>query len=147
MNLDALIEFFHGLSPESVPRFPEFYSADAYFKDPFNEVHGVAAVQRIFAHMFEQVGEPRFIVSEKVVDDGGAMLVWTFNFRSARRGGGETQAIRGVSHLKFDTAGKVNYHRDYWDAAEELYMKLPVLGVLMRGLRRVLAAPAAGVNS
>ena len=145
MNLDALIEFFHGLSQESVARFPEFYSADAYFKDPFNEVHGVAAVQRIFAHMFEQVGEPRFIVSEKVVDDGGAMLVWTFNFRSARRGGGETQAIRGVSHLKFDTAGKVNYHRDYWDAAEELYMKLPGLGMLMRGLRRVLAAPAAGV--
>jgi hypothetical protein len=146
MNLDALIEFFHGLSPKSVARFPEFYSADAYFKDPFNEVRGVAAVQRIFTHMFEQVGEPRFIVTEKVVDDGGAMLVWTFGFRSARRGGGETQAIRGVSHLKFDAAGKVNYHRDYWDAAEELYMKLPVLGMLMRGLRRALAAPAAGVS-
>ena len=140
MNLDALIDFFHGLSPESVARFPEFYSADAYFKDPFNEVRGVAAVQRIFTHMFDQVGEPRFIVTEKVVDDGGAMLIWTFSFRSARRGGGKTQVIRGVSHLKFDAAGKVSYHRDYWDAAEELYMKLPVLGVLMRGLRRVLAA-------
>ncbi len=147
MNLDALIDFFHGLSPESVARFPEFYSADAYFKDPFNEVRGVAAVQRIFTHMFEQVAEPRFVVSEKLVDDGGAMLVWTFNFRSARRGGGETQAIRGVSHLKVDAAGKVSYHRDYWDAAEELYIKLPVLGMLMRGLRRALAAPAAGLNS
>ena len=146
MNLDALIEFFHGLSPECIARFPEFYSADAYFKDPFNEVRGVAAVQHIFIHMFDQVGEPRFIVTEKVVDDGGAMLVWTFNFRSARQGGGETQAIRGVSHLRFDAAGKVNYHRDYWDAAEELYMKLPVLGMLMRGLRRALAAPVAGVS-
>jgi ketosteroid isomerase-like protein len=140
MNLDDLIEFFHGLTPESVARFPEFYSADAYFKDPFNEVRGVAAIQRIFAHMFEQVGEPRFIVTEKVVDDGGATLMWTFRFRSARRAEGETQVIRGVSHLKFDAAGKVSYHRDYWDAAEELYMKMPVLGVLMRGLRRVLAA-------
>lgn len=146
MTLDALIEFFHGLSPESVARFPEFYSADAYFKDPFNEVRGVAAVQRVFAHMFEQVAEPRFVVTERVVDAGGAMLVWTFNFRSARRGKGETQVIRGVSHLKFDAAGKVNYHRDYWDAAEELYMKLPVLGMLMRGLRRALAVPAAGVS-
>jgi steroid Delta-isomerase len=140
MNLDALIEFFHGLSPQSVARFPEFYSADAYFKDPFNEVRGVAAVQHIFTHMFAQVGEPRFIVTEKVVDDRGAMLIWTFNFRAARRGGGKTQVIRGVSHLKFDASGKVNYHRDYWDAAEELYMKLPVLGMLMRGLRRALAA-------
>ena len=31
-------------------------------------------------------------------------------------------------------------HRDYWDAAEELYEKLPVLGALMRLLRRKLAA-------
>ena len=85
MNLDALIDFFHGLSPESVARFPEFYSADAYFKDPFNEVRGVAAVQRIFTHMFEQVAEPRFIVTEKVVDDGGVILIWTFSFQSARR--------------------------------------------------------------
>lgn len=147
MNLDALIDFFHGLSPESVARFPEFYGADAYFKDPFNEVRGVAAIQHLFVHMYEQVAEPRFMVSEKVVDDDGAMLIWTFTFRTARRGGGEKQVIRGVSHLRFDAAGKVNYHRDYWDAAEELYMKLPVLGILMRGLRRVLAAPSAGLGS
>jgi steroid delta-isomerase len=75
---------------------PEFYSADAYFKDPFNEVRGVAAIQRIFAHMFEQVAEPRFVVSEKVVDDRGAVLIWTFTFRAARWGGGRTQLIRGV---------------------------------------------------
>ncbi|HRH13964.1 MAG TPA: nuclear transport factor 2 family protein [Azonexus sp.] len=146
MTIEALIDFFHGLSPQSVARFPEFYSADAYFKDPFNEVRGVAAVQQIFTHMFEQVGEPRFVVGEKVVDDGGAMLIWTFTFRVTRWGKGEMQVIRGVSHLKFDASGKVNYHRDYWDAAEELYMKLPVLGMLMRGLRRALAAPVAGVS-
>jgi hypothetical protein len=48
--------------------------------------------------------------------------------------------MRGVSHLRFAADGKVNYHRDYWDTGEELYMKLPGLGTLMRGLRRVLAA-------
>jgi steroid delta-isomerase len=26
-------------------------------------------------------------------------------------------------------------HRDYWDAAEELYEKLPVLGSVMRWLK------------
>jgi len=140
MTLEPLIDFFHGLSPQSVDRFPEFYSADAYFKDPFNEVRGVAAIQRIFTHMFRQVGEPRFVVTGRVVDEGGAVLIWEFYFRVRLWGKGEAQMMRGVSHLKFDAAGKVNYHRDYWDAAEELYMKLPVLGMLMRGLRRALAA-------
>ncbi len=49
MNLDDLIRFYHDLTPESVARFPEFYTDDAYFKDPFNEVRGLAAIQRIFS--------------------------------------------------------------------------------------------------
>lgn len=140
MNTDGLIQFYHELSLDSLARFPEFYSANAYFKDPFNEVRGVAAIQRIFTHMFSQVSEPRFVVTEKVADAGGVMLIWEFYYRVRLWGKGEAQVMRGVSHLKFDPDGKVNYHRDYWDTAEELYMKLPALGTLMRGLRRMLAA-------
>jgi hypothetical protein len=33
----------------------------------------------------------------------------------------------------------VTLHRDYWDAAEELYEKLPVVGGLMRLIKRRLA--------
>jgi hypothetical protein len=50
------------------------------------------------------------------------------------------QLMRGVTHLRFDECGRVSYHRDYWDAAEELYMKLPGIGTVMRGLRRAIAA-------
>ncbi|MDP3540782.1 MAG: nuclear transport factor 2 family protein [Azonexus sp.] len=140
MNTDALIQFYHDISLDSVARFPEFYSDNAYFKDPFNEVRGVAAIQRIFTHMFSQVAEPRFVITEKVADAGGVMLIWEFYYRVRLWGKGEAQVMRGVSHLKFDPDGKVNYHRDYWDTGEELYMKLPALGTLMRGLRRVLSA-------
>lgn len=140
MNLDDLIRFYHDLTPESVARFPEFYSADAWFKDPFNEVRGTAAIQRIFSHMFTQVDDPRFVVTERVVDAGGVMLVWELGFRVRLWGKGQAQVMRGVSHLKFAADGRVCYHRDYWDTGEELYMKLPGLGTLMRGLRRALSA-------
>lgn len=140
MSLASLIQFYHELSPESVARFPEFYSADAYFKDPFNEVRGLASIQRIFSHMFNQVGEPRFVVAESIVAENGTMLIWEFNFQLKLWGKSQTQIMRGVSHLRFDTDGKVNFHRDYWDTGEELYMKLPAIGTLMRGLRRVMAA-------
>jgi len=139
-NLEALVRFYEGLTPESLDRLGEFYGEDAAFKDPFNEVRGTAAIRRIFEHMFRQVDEPRFIVTGKVADSGGAMLAWEFHFRPRAWGGGAVQILRGVSHLTFGADGRVAIHRDYWDAAEELYMKLPVLGWLMRGLRRVLAA-------
>jgi hypothetical protein len=61
------------------------------------------------------------------------------HFRSRfMRGEGE-QTIHGVSHIRFDASGKVNYHRDYWDTGEELYAKVPVLGWLIRRLKRMAA--------
>jgi hypothetical protein len=83
--------------------------------------------------MFEQAADPRFLVTEKLADDNSAMLVWELRYGKGRR-------IRGVSHLRFADDGRVAYHRDYWDAAEELYMKLPLLGALMRWLRKQLTA-------
>ena len=137
--LDQLIAFYENLVPADAERFGEFYTADAYFKDPFNEVCGVEAIQRIFLHMFKQVEAPRFRISERIVDPrGDVMLVWELWYRSRLLGG--EQVMRGVSHLRFAADGRVSYHRDYWDASEELYAKVPVLGGLMRLLRRGLAA-------
>jgi hypothetical protein len=130
-------QFFESLTPADVTRLAEIYAPQAYFKDPFNEVRGTVAIGDIFAHMFVQVDSPRFLVRDVVVQGDDAFLTWDFVFRF-RRGGAE-QLIRGASHLKFDADGRVGYHRDYWDAAEELYEKLPLLGGLMRLLKRQAA--------
>ena len=127
--------FFESISPDVLRRLDEVYAADAWFKDPFNEVRGIEAIRRIFSHMFEQVDSPRFVVREIVADDRQAFLTWDFLFRARRLGEGE-QAIHGASHLRFDADGRVSYHRDYWDAAEELYEKIPLLGGLMRAVKR-----------
>jgi hypothetical protein len=140
-SVDALIAFYEGLSLKTLETLPLYYAADACFKDPFNEVRGVASIQRIFTHMFRQIAEPRFVVHDRVVDEHGALLIWDLHYRpQSRRKSGDPQLIRGVSHLKFNAEHQVVWHRDYWDAAEELYSKLPVLGCVMRLLRRKLAA-------
>jgi steroid delta-isomerase len=140
MSVDALVRFFETLSPATVARIADFYAEDARFKDPFNDVRGTAAIRRIFSHMFTQVSEPRFVVGERVVDAGATVLVWDLHFGVRVWGRVRAQVIHGVSHLKFAADGKVTCHRDYWDTGEELYMKLPVLGLLMRALRRRMAA-------
>jgi len=134
--LARLRGLFENFSRADVARLADFYTADALFKDPFNEVRGPAAIGRIFNHMFEQVEAPRFEVHEAIGAGEQAFLTWTMHFRSR----GAPQAIRGATHVRFAADGRIAMHRDYWDAAEELYEKLPVLGALMRWLRRKLAA-------
>ena len=130
------IAFFENLSPADVATLGQVYAPDARFKDPFNEVQGVPAIQAIFAHMFRALDEPRFVVTGRVVQGNQCFLTWDFLFAFQRFDKGVTQTVRGASHLVLDDEGLVTLHRDYWDAAEELYEKLPVVGALMRWLRR-----------
>ena len=131
-----LAHFYETLTPDSLAALDALYAPDARFKDPFNEVAGTAAIRRIFAHMFATTDAPRFVVTACIEQGEQAMLGWEFHF--ALRGRALT--VRGVTHLRFDADGRVVLHRDYWDAAEELYEKLPVVGGLMRALKRRLSA-------
>ena len=130
-----LARFYETLTPAALDGLDQLYAPDARFKDPFNEVAGTTAIRRIFAHMFATTDAPRFVVTDCIEQGEQAMLGWAFHF--ALRGRALT--VRGVTHLRFDAEGRVTLHRDYWDAAEELYEKLPVVGGLMRLIKRRLA--------
>ena len=135
-DLKNLILFFETIEAGNIEQLAKVYTEDVFFKDPFNEVRGLTEVVRIFSHMFEQVDSPRFVVTTHVLQGDQAFLTWDFLFRMKRFSTAE-QCIRGATHLRFGSDGKANFHRDYWDAAEELYEKLPLLGSVMRGLKRL----------
>jgi len=137
--LQRVVDFFEHLQPADVSRITDIYTADAHFKDPFNEVQGIAAIEQIFAHMFETLDTPSFVITQQVLQGTQCFVTWDFLFAMRPFGEGKTQTIRGASHLVLrEDAGvwRVALHRDYWDAAEELYEKLPVVGSLMRWLKR-----------
>jgi hypothetical protein len=131
-----LVAFFEALSPDSVKVLGLFYAPDARFKDPFNDVTGLAAIEPIFEHMFVALDRPRFVVTNQVVQGTQCFLTWEFHFAFKRFQANRQQVILGASHLVFSPQGLVTFHRDYWDAAEELYEKLPLVGGLMRWLKK-----------
>lgn len=135
--LEQLVQFYETISLTTVrTHLGTIYAERASFKDPFNEVAGIDAITRIFEHMFEQVDAPRFVVKTRVLQHGDAFITWDFLFRM-KRFAREQQCVRGATHLQFDGNGKVTMHRDYWDAAEELYERFPILGGGMRLLKRL----------
>ena len=135
-RVQRIAEFFEILQPASVQRMDALYTQDAYFKDPFNEVRGLEEVQRIFSHMYVALDEPHFVVTNTVTQGDQCFIVWDFKFRFKRFDTVTVQTVRGCSHLQLASDGRIAFHRDYWDAAEELYEKLPFVGSLMRWLKK-----------
>lgn len=134
-RVHKIVAFFERLAPADLPALAGVYTADATFKDPFNEVQGVDAIRRIFEHMFKHLEGPRFVIRDTVVQGDQCFLSWDFIFRMKRLRRDEL-VVRGGSHLLLAADGRIRVHRDYWDVAEELYEKLPVLGTLMRWLKQ-----------
>lgn len=134
--VNDIVTFFETITPQSIARVAELYAPDATFKDPFNDVRGLPAIERIYRHMFEALNAPRFIVTSQLVDGPACFLIWEFKFYFKNFDKTTEQTVRGGTHLLLDAQGKITAHRDYWDPAEEVYEKLPVVGGVMRWLKK-----------
>ena len=100
--------YFEALSPQSLADIDTLYTPNARFKDPFNAVQGVPAIRGIFEHMFHSLHQPRFVVTQQVVDGAQAFLVWEFRFRFKRFDATTEQVIRGGSHLVLAPDGRIS---------------------------------------
>lgn len=134
-QLDQIVTWFESLTPASLDDIASIYAPDALFKDPFNELLGIARIGDVYRHMFATLDTPRFVVEQRISEGLQAFLVWRFEFGLR----GRAMTIRGGTHLLLDETGRIVNHRDYWDAAEELYERLPVLGTVLRWIKRRLA--------
>ncbi|HEV7372471.1 nuclear transport factor 2 family protein [Arenibaculum sp.] len=136
MSLDAYLRFYEELSPETLDRLDEVAAETVRFVDPFNDVRGRAALRRVLEHMLATLEEPRFRITHRARDGDVAFVRWRFTSRLR----GRAWEVEGVSELRLDAGGLVVEHVDHWDASTQFYARLPVVGPLIRLIRRRLSA-------
>lgn len=131
-----IADWFEALSPQSLATIGEVYDEQSLFRDPFNDIQGIEKIRTIYQHMFDELEAPRFKVTRIVEQGLESFMIWNFTFVLK----GTQHQIAGCTHFVLDPISlRVTLHRDYWDAAQELYEKLPLIGWLMRRLRRKLS--------
>ncbi len=133
---EHLIRVFETLTASRIGELRGIYAPDASFADPFNAVQGIDAIEQVFRHMFATLEQPHFVVTGSVMQGDQCVLLWEFRFRFRSFRRQVDQTVPGASHLRLDARGRITHHQDYWDAAHGLYQKMPVIGAVMRWLRR-----------
>lgn len=135
-RIEAYIDLLEGLTAGNVQLVRDYCRVDVRFRDPFNEAHDVDAFVAILAKMFAKLDDIEFRVTDRAYSSDGVFLRWVFAFRAGA--GSARHTIEGVSVVKFDGQGLVIEHVDYWDAASQVYEGIPVLGPVLRAIRRRL---------
>ena len=111
---------------------------DLRFVDPFNDVVGVDRVVALLDHLFSGATGVAFTIRHQAWDDDTAFYRWDFGCRLKRPA--MDLNLVGVSEVRFDREARVALHVDHWDAGAQIYERLPVLGAILRRVRRRLSA-------
>lgn len=137
-TLEAYGRFYETMTLETLPAIAALVAPDMRFRDPFNDVRGVDEVVRLLSMMYAH-GTPRFEVLDRALGQEAGYILWRFSSEPAA--GGAPIVITGMSEVHFAPDGQVSEHIDHWDAAAQFYERVPVLGWLIRKVRRRLELP------
>ncbi|MEW6175167.1 nuclear transport factor 2 family protein [Stutzerimonas sp. KH-1] len=138
--LQRFAEEFARLNAGNLERLADLYSADVHFTDPLHEVCGLDELQRYFSELYANVEQLHFeFIGHDLVADGQGYLRWVMSYRHPRLNRGRLISLEGCSLLRWNAEGKVERHRDYFDAGALIYQHVPLLGSAIRWLQRRLA--------
>lgn len=134
---ERFASFYADFTPEAVRgRGPEVFAPDAYLNDQIHELHGVAAITDYLARQAEAFKEASFVVEDAAESRGEFYFRWQMTFRLAGSEDKPEVAAIGVSHVRFDEQGRIAFQVDYWDTASSVYERLPVVGGMLRWVKK-----------
>jgi len=142
-DLDAALARYvaalEGLDAAHVPALGALVRPDIRFRDPFSNVVGAERMLVIFTRLFEDCVDVRFVAGAPVRGGLVAYVSWTMDYRLRRWAKGPLWRIEGASEIHLTEDGLIAAHIDHWDAAGQFYERLPVIGTVLRAIRRRVA--------
>ena len=118
----------------------DIYRNDIVFQDPLHHITGLANLSSYYQGMLDGLESCRFEFTQQLVEealdskDSHAVLFWTMHYQHKKIAQGKPLSITGNSHIRYDD--KVFYHRDYFDAGAMLYEHLPIMGFVIKQIKK-----------
>lgn len=136
---DRILKAFNDLRADNLHILDNFYHPNLLFADPLGEIKGLKAMKAYYAQMYETVTDIKFDFGTLTEEGDNVIGTWIMTLKAKGLNGGEEVKVSGVSHLRFDSASDlVIYHRDYFDMGEFIYEHIPVMGGLIRMVKKKL---------
>lgn len=132
------LAMYQRLNSDNLHLLAEVYREDVVFLDPAHEIKGLSELTRYFAALYQNVDAIEFSFDHLLENGGEGYVQWLMTFSHKKLAGARPVSVNGTTFLQFDGDGKVFYHRDYFDLGAMLYEQLPLLGRLVKSIKRGL---------
>ncbi|TNE58518.1 MAG: DUF2358 domain-containing protein [Alphaproteobacteria bacterium] len=125
------------LRGDTVDHLTEITAEDIEFKDPFNHHQTRGEMIQIFKRMFEKLPGIRLEVTDfgfLTRSENTGFLTWIMYDTAPKSS--KPLTFEGTSLVTFNEDGLAISHIDHWDAASQFYERFPVVGPLIRLIKK-----------
>ncbi|WP_412971124.1 nuclear transport factor 2 family protein [Glaciecola sp. MF2-115] len=150
MNVITKFEsFYTDLASMKVEELSDIYSDDVVFIDPIAHHLGISSVKQYFGKLLLDAQYCTFSIHsidamkssdkdpERSSDSSKFIVCWKMTFTSPRINKGKPIDVDGITELKTKD-NKIYYHRDYYDLGQMVYENVPLLGRIIKSIKRKL---------
>ena len=141
--------FYVDLESMKVEELADIYSDDVVFIDPIAAHTGITSVKSYFAKLLRNAKNCSFAIhsidklasSEKGEQNPAGhlayLVTWKMTFTTSGTNKGNPIHVDGITQLKIKD-DKIIFHRDYYDLGQMVYENIPLLGRIIKRIKRTL---------
>lgn len=139
-TLDSYLNKISNIEANSIHEVLGEISDDFIFIDPFNHTQGKTNYQKVLEAALHDSLDMKFTIKETIRNENVAYLSWNYRFKPRNKILGDDEiSLDGMSEIKISDSGLISYHRDYWDVSSTIYERIPVIGYILKKLRKRIA--------
>ena len=138
--IDRFKAFLQGIGDVKFVRdnTPKVYAADAYLDDTLVVHHGAEQIEAYFVKTSETMTSYQVTIEDVARSGDDYYVRWTMVFAAPALSGGKPVHSIGISQIRMNREGKVEFHQDFWDSGKNFYAHLPVVGGAVGFVRKRL---------
>lgn len=138
-TLNKFVSFYTDLASMRAEELASIYSQDVTFIDPIGKHQGIASVEAYFSKLLENAKHCQFTIQSKMTTNSGEhLVVWTMEYKTPKMNKGNIIKVEGLTLLKI-RKDKISFHRDYFDLGQMIYENVPLLGRIIKRIKRSLS--------
>lgn len=137
--INKIVNAFNEFSPEKIEVLDQFYDSETVFQDPAVKLKGLNQLKKYYAAVYKNVKSIQFEFHDIQKTPTSYFAIWTMTLSASGLNSGKKFSVEGMSVLEFNKKELVTFHRDYVDLGAMVYEKLPVLGKLIKVVKKQLA--------
>lgn len=138
--LDNFTNFLQGIGSEQFieKEIANTFAEDSYLNDTLKSLHGREEIKKHFLKTAHTMTSYKLEIDDIAQSGNGYYVRWTMIYAAPKLASGKPIESIGVTHVLFNSKGKVLLHQDFWDSTSGLFEHISVIGGGIRFVKKRL---------